>query len=124
MTARSGARRMIIALLLAAAAAAQAAPPAGDYDAQLCVTVADQAASCGPVQARLACSALRLQVSDIVYRLQLHSSQLDVTLMHGTMQIDGFSAPYDWAGSTLRFVDAEKSARYEVQIGARQSASK
>ena len=114
------------ALLLAAAAAAsgQAAPQAGHYDAQLCVTLAEQPASCGPVQARLARNALRLQLSDIVYRLQLRGNQLDVTLMHGTMQIDEFSATFDWTGDTLRFADAGKKATYEVQLGARQGAPK
>ena len=54
----------------------------------------------------------------------MHSSQLDVTLMHGTMQIDGFTADYDWQGNTLRFADIGKRARYEVQLGTRQSATK
>jgi hypothetical protein len=67
---------------------------------------------------------LRLQLSDIVYRLQMRGNQLDVTLMHGAMQIDGFSANFDWSGETLRFADAEKKALYEVQLGARQGAAK
>jgi hypothetical protein len=112
------------ALLLATAASAQAVPLAGNYDAQLCVTLAEQPASCGPVQASLHRNALRLQFSDIEFRLQLRGNQLDVTLMHGTMQIDGFSANFDWSGDTLRFADAEKKALYEVQLGARQAAAK
>ena len=124
MSPRRAAWLAAAALLLAAAASAQAAPAAGDYEAQLCVVLAEQPASCGPVQARLGRTALRLQVSDLVYRLQLHSSQLDVTLMHGTMQIDGFTAAYDWQGRTLRFADVDKNARYEVQLGARHGAAK
>lgn len=111
-------------LLLAPAALAQTAPAAGDYEARLCVALAEKPASCGPAQARLGRTALRLTVSDIVYRLQLRGNQLDVTLMHGAMQIDGFSANFDWTGDTLRFADAGKKAVYEVQLGARQGAVK
>jgi len=38
------------------------------------------------------------------------------------MQIDEFSAAYDWAGDTLRFNDAAKNVLYEVRLGARRSA--
>ena len=44
--------------------------------------------------------------------------------MHGQMQIDEFSAAYDWDGTTLRFSDAAKAVRYEVRIGARRTASR
>ncbi len=40
-----------------------------------------------------------VRVSDIAYRLQVHADQLGVTLFHGTMQIDGFFAPYQWNGN-------------------------
>ena len=39
--------------------------------------------------------------------------------MHGTMQIDEFSAEYEWQGDVLSFVDGDKKARYEVKVGAR-----
>ena len=80
--------------------------------------------SCGPVQARLARNGLRLRLSDIVYRLELRGNQLDVTLMHGAMQIDEFSAAFDWSGDTLRFGDAQKRTLYEVQLGERQTKVK
>jgi hypothetical protein len=57
-----------------------------------------------------------VRIADIVYRLQLHSSQVDVVLMHGTMQIDGFFAHYEWAGDALRFLDLEKRTRYELRL--------
>jgi hypothetical protein len=44
--------------------------------------------------------------------------------MHGQMQIDEFSAAYDWDGTTLRFSDAAKDVRYEVRIGARRTAAR
>jgi hypothetical protein len=114
-----------IALLLPAAVApAQASPAAGNYAATLCVTQAEQPATCGPVQARLARNGLRLRLSDIVYRLELRGNQLDVTLMHGAMQIDEFSAAFDWSGDTLRFGDAQKRTLYEVQLGERQTKVK
>jgi hypothetical protein len=116
------------ALLSAGIVPAFAAPASGTYDARLCVTQASQAQSCGPAQARLAGRRLRVQVSDIEYRLQLKaqrdSGRLEVALMHGTMQIDEFSAPYEWIGSALRFNDADKQTRYEVQFGERQRGAK
>jgi hypothetical protein len=57
-----------------------------------------------------------VRIADIVYHLQLHSSQLDVVLMHGAMQIDGFVAPYEWAGQALQFDDLEKRTRYELTL--------
>ena len=36
-------------------------------------------------------------------RIALRSSQLDVVLMHNTVQIDAFSAGYEWQGRTLVF---------------------
>ncbi len=108
------------ALLLAtglAAAAAAAEPPRGRHDGRFCVTVAEAAPDCGPVQVDvLRQSRLRVRVADIVYHLELHSSQLDVVLMHGAMQIDGFVAPYEWLDQALRFDDLEKRTRYELTL--------
>ena len=113
------------ALLLAVGTAASAAPVAGHYGAELCVAQGEQAPNCGPAQARLARGGrMQVQVSDIVYRLQLHSSQAEVLLMHGSMQIDEFTAPYEWAGSTLRFSDPQKPVHYEVRLGPRRAAPK
>ncbi len=107
--------------LLAAAAlplgAAAAEPPLGRYDGRWCVSVGQAAADCGPAQVDvLRQRRLNVRIADIVYQLQLNSSQVDVVLMHGTMQIDGFFAPYEWVGSSLQFVDLDKRTRYELQL--------
>ena len=96
-------------------------PPPGHYDAVMCVTTGDAQASCGPVTADIgAAGQALLRVSDIAYRLQVHADQLGVTLFHGTMQIDGFFAPYRWAGNHLLFNDPDKGTRYEVKLGTRR----
>lgn len=111
-------------LLLIGAAGPAAAQPAepGRYAARMCVaSLTDEARApdCGAVElwwqrGRRA----QLRVSDISYRLQLHSSQVDVVLMHGAMQIDEFTGIYEWAGSTLRFIDRDKNLRYDLEVGA------
>jgi len=96
-------------------------PPPGHYDAVMCVTVGGAQASCGPVTADIGGAGQALvRVSDIAYRLQVHADQLGVTLFHGTMQIDGFFAPYQWNGHNLQFNDPEKGTRYEVKLGTRR----
>lgn len=111
-------RRRWFALAAAAfATAAAAQPSAGRYDARLCVKLGDAQANCGPADAQvLRHNRLLVRISDIVYQLKLHSSQAEVVLMHGTMQIDGFVANYEWEGSTLAFVDADKRTRYELSL--------
>ena len=113
---------LILALVVSAAGAN--APALGRYDGQFCVTVAsDSAASCGPAEVDvLRGRELRVRISDIVYRLKLNSSQVEVVLMHGTMQIDEFVALYDWAGNALQFDDAEKRTRYELRLSPRKPA--
>jgi hypothetical protein len=107
----------------ARAAAASAAAAPGTYQAQLCVTLPSQAPSCGAAQAQLLpAGRLRVQVNDIAYRLALPAPRdtrrvAPVVVMHGTMQIDEFSAPFEWQGRRLRFDDADKATRYEVQLG-------
>ena len=59
----------------------------------------------------------RVRVADIVYRLLLSSSQVEVVLMQGTMQLDEFVANYEWVGRSLQFDDKDKNARYEVRLG-------
>jgi hypothetical protein len=97
-------------------------PAAGQYDAVMCVTVGSAPASCGPVTADIGNggTAALLRVSDIAYRLEVIADQLGVTLFHGTMQIDGFFAPYQWLGNTLQFNDPEKATRYEMKLGTRR----
>jgi hypothetical protein len=120
------ARRRDLALVLAAAlAAAAAAAPAraGRYDAELCVaTRRDTPPSCGAAEVEVAGARLSVRVADIVYRLALHRAALDVKTMHGRMQIDEFSAPYEWVGDTLRFGDEAKEVLYEVRLGAKLKA--
>jgi hypothetical protein len=109
-----------LALLVALAPPAAAGPPAaGRYAARLCVSLGVAAPDCGPVDAQvLRGRRVLVRVSDIVYHLQLHSSQAEVVLTHGAMQIDGFVANYEWSGTTLEFVDADKRTRYELRLGA------
>jgi hypothetical protein len=96
-------------------------PPAGQYDAVLCVTVGSTPPNCGPVRADIGPAGQALvRVSDIAYRLEIHADQLGVTLFHGTMQIDGFFAPYRWTAYQLQFSDPEKATRYEVRLGTRR----
>jgi len=111
-----------VASMLAAAmaTAGAAAPAAGHYDAHLCVATGVAGPSCGPAEVELRANGeARVQVADIVYRLQLNSSQIEVVLMQGTMQLDEFVANYEWVGRSLRFDDKGKNARYEVRLGAR-----
>ena len=87
----------------------------------LCVTVGAAAANCGPVTADIGGAGQALvRVSDIAYRLEVHADQLGVSLFHGTMQIDGFFAPYQWSGNQLQFNDPEKATRYELKLGPRR----
>ena len=104
-----------------AATAAAAAPPAvGRHSAQLCVATSAAAPSCGPAQVDLRSDgSLRMRIDDVVYRLQLHRSQVAVTVMHNVVQIDAFTVPYEWVGSTLQFVDGERHARYEIRFPQR-----
>jgi hypothetical protein len=101
-----------------------APPPAGTYDARLCVSTGSAPQHCGPVTVDLGDAGLALvRISDIAYRLEVYGGQLGVTLFHGTMQIDGFFAQYQWNGSLLRFVDQEKNTRYELKLGVRRFGS-
>ena len=115
---------LFVALALGTALAhANAVPAAGSYTAELCVATSNAAPSCGPAVVDLqAGGAARVRVSDFVYRLKLNSSQVEVALMHGAMQIDEFVATYEWAGNSLQFVDADKNARYELRLGERRAA--
>jgi hypothetical protein len=122
----TGALLWLAALPLAAAPSApDARPSAGRHAAELCVTTTTAPPSCGPAQADLrGDGTLRLRIDDVVYRLQLHSSQAELVLMHGAVQIDEFTVPYEWVGSTLRFNDDERSVRYEVRFPAVKAAKR
>ena len=114
----------LVAALLGSAAGAQPAAP-GRYDGQLCVaTQPDVEPTCGAAEVDVpSARRLNVRVADIVYHLSLRGVQLDVTTMHGRMQIDEFSAAYKWSGDTLLFGDPAKDARYEIRVGAKKRAA-
>jgi hypothetical protein len=110
-------------VLTSGAGAIETRPPQpGRYEARMCTqSLSDpaRAPDCGAVELWMQrAQRAQVRIADLVYRLQLHSSQVDVVLMHGAMQIDGFTGSYAWQGSTLRIDDLEKSLRYEIQVGA------
>ncbi|WP_448171541.1 hypothetical protein [Rhizobacter fulvus] len=121
---RAAARPIVAALLASAVGGlAVAAPPSrpdvGRHAAELCVATLPMPPSCGPAQVDLrADGSLRMRVDDIVYNLKLHSSQVDVIVMHHVVQIDEFTAPYEWLGPTLQFVDNDRRSRYEVRFSS------
>ena len=85
--------------------------------AQLCVATSAAPPSCGPAQADLGANgSLRVRVDDVVYHLQLRSSQVEIVVMHNVVQIDEFVVPYEWVGHTLRFRDDERHSRYEIRF--------
>ena len=97
-----------------AAAAALAAPSApGRYDAELCVATRTGAPpTCGAADVEVRSGVVSVRVADIVYNLALRHDQLDVVTMHGKMQIDEFSSPYQWQATTLLFGDPDNDVRY------------
>ena len=104
----------------ASAAVADGPPALGRHAAELCVANASAAPSCGPAQVELRRDgSARVRVDDLVYRLQLRSSQVEVVLMHGAVQVDEFTVPYAWVGSSLQFTDDERKVRYEVRFAKR-----
>ena len=112
-------------MLVPVLTSAWAAPAAGRYDAELCVSTSAAPPSCGSAQIELhADGRMRVRLSDFEYRLQINSSQVDVVLMHGTMQVDEFFAAGEWAGTSLQFVDRHRNVRYEVRLGRRQAATR
>lgn len=119
---RNAAAAVLIACALAAGAASAAAPsgrPAlGRHAAELCVASAAEPPNCGPAVFDLRRDgSARVRIDDLVYQLQLHSSQVDVVLMHGAVQVDLFTVPYAWVGNSLQFNDDERRVRYEVRLG-------
>jgi len=120
------ARRIALALLLPAAGGACAAtlarPELGRHTAELCVATLPKAPSCGPAQVDLrANGAMRVRVDDIVYNLQLRSSQVEVIVMHNVVQIDEFTVPFEWVGNTLQFKDDDRNSVYEIRFAQGQA---
>ncbi|MEP6875973.1 MAG: hypothetical protein ABI887_16565, partial [Burkholderiales bacterium] len=71
----------------ASAAVADGRPTLGRHAAELCVANASAVPSCGPAQVELRRDgSARVRIDDLVYRLQLNSSQVEVVLMHGAVQ--------------------------------------
>jgi len=122
---RSAALLLAVAGAAGAVAAAPAAPAlAGHYAGELCVATRPAAApTCGPAEVEVDGPRVSVRIADIVYRLVLRPGQADVETLHGKMEIDEFSAVYDWQGETLRFNDPDKDVRYEVRIGVRKGAA-
>ena len=112
-------RRTLAAGLLALAGCAvvAGAPTDGHYDGELCVATGRNPPSCGPADVKMSKGFAQVQVSDIVYRLSMKAGKLDMVLMHGTLQIDGFSAPFTWEDRVLRFEDPEKPVFYRIRFG-------
>ena len=107
----------------ATAAAPARAPVPGRYAAQLCVTLSAAPLRCGAAEVDWQRDGqASVRVSDISYRLQLNRSQVEVVLLHGTMQIDEFVSPFAWVGSSLKFADAARSTGYELRLGGRKPA--
>lgn len=129
---RAHSKRRFAILLLTAAGWVAAAPAkeaeGSRFGGQMCVRplkADSRIADCGPVEiAMQRGNKAKVRFSDIVYQLQLHANQLDVVLMHGAMQIDGFSTRYDWQGKTLLFDDPEKGLSYEIRFDQASPASK
>lgn len=110
-----------LVLLVCASVPVFAADPGdGLFEGRMCVRpmAGDaKAGDCGPVEiAMLSGNRAVVRISDIVYRLQLHANEVEIVLMQGTVQIDGFSATYDWQGKMLLFSDPEKGVRYEIDF--------
>jgi len=115
-----------IALALGAGAASAAVsegrPTVGRHAGELCVANASTEPSCGPALVVLRRDgSARVRINDLVYRLQLHSSQVEVVLMHGAVQIDEFTVPYAWVGRSLQFTDDQRNVRYEVRFARKIS---
>ena len=110
----------MLAVGSASAAVPEGRPAVGRHAGELCVATASAAPSCGPAQVDLRRDgSARVRIDDLVYRLQLHSSQVEVVLMHGAMQVDEFTVPYEWVGGALQFNDDERKVRYEVRFTKR-----
>jgi hypothetical protein len=118
---------LMLPLLVAASATLAGAPAPGPYDAQMCVTLAANAPTCGPMAARVdPDGTLTLRFDDIRYVLSFEQGVLVGITLHGGMQIAEFVSSYRWAGGTLMFGDRARQAQFEVQLspaGARAPGS-
>jgi hypothetical protein len=114
------------AFLTGAATEVSAGPPrAGRYDAQLCVSVSGQAATCGAARARMmADGELRVSVDDFTYHLVFVSkTQLIGLMQHNSVVAGDFASTYRWEGRQLQFFDSSRGLRFELQLQPPGSAS-
>ena len=131
---RRGAREISLALALAGgfglptvqaaeprSAVGAALPSPGRYEATLCTAASALAdPGCSEVQLQVRPRGRwRLQIHDLVYHLRLRGPELDLALMHGSMQIDEMAVAYRWVDGRLQFVDPLKNTRYEIRPGRR-----
>ena len=105
----------MIGLLLAACAHVSDWPQSGRHDGEMCVATRSEPPNCGAVELTLYPGLVLVRVSDIVYRLFLRDGQIDLMLMHGNVQIDGFSTSYTWGAEELRFADPGKPVSYRIR---------
>ena len=115
-TARRAIALALATLAVAACSIVRGAPTDGHWDGELCVATNANPPSCGPADISLARGQARVQVSDIVYRLALHDGRLAMVLTHGSMQIDGFDAPFTWEDRVLRFQDPDTPVFYRIRF--------
>ncbi len=102
---------------LGAVAAPSALPASGRHTVQMCVATSAAPPNCGPAQADWrADGSLRVRIDDLVYNLQLRSSQVEIVVMHNVVQIDALVVPYEWVGNTLQFSDDDRHSRYEIRF--------
>ena len=113
----------VVALVVTGCSVVRGAPTDGSYEGELCVATNNRPASCGPAEVRFSRGLAQVRVSDIVYRLALRGERLDLVLMHGTMQIDGFSTTYAWEDRVLRFQDPDKPVAYRIRFDDPTSSS-
>lgn len=118
---RRGGQRLVALAIGAISAGVAAAPAPGTYDGELCVTVGAGRQSCGKAELKLGRDGLAsARVDDVIYLLQLRRDEVAVLLTQGAGELDQFVADYRWDGSTLRFADLEKAARFELRFQRRR----
>jgi hypothetical protein len=98
-------------------AAADGPPAVGHHAVDFCVSTGGAAPNCGPAQADVReKGAIIVRIDDIAYRLQLHSSQVDIIVMHNATLIDQMTLPYEWSGRELKFNDGDRESRYDIKF--------
>ena len=107
---------LVFAIALGGCALVVQEPGDGRYDGELCTATANGPLNCGTAQVSLSNGRAKLRVSDMTYDLVLEDGQLDLSLVHGTVLVDVFSASYAWKGRFLNFVDTERRVYYRVRF--------